>query len=370
MDVFAKCTKPYTSKDGISYGCGQCPNCKKSKALEWSIRARHELIENPVACFITLTYDPEHLRRDAIRKENGYDMKGVIHQKDIQDFLKRVRKVYGKIRYIYCAEYGPNTWRPHYHMLCYGIDNTMVNQAVLNKLWGNGYVDMSNQFVTDNAISYIVGYIKKKIPNKDGAYDMYEKNNRPRPYMRASQGLGGIWCDKNLDDWTSTLTVAFKNARYPVPRYYIKRIKKKEGRTIKYDIEKIEITGKKKMEYGYKVIENPEGRYTRMINEKVREIQKKGIEKWKSRYNVTDEEVMRVGEMYMNIHDEREVTRYMLDKLTDEDIERQWRRTIDKRVIERMNGMEYESGIEEETRNRLQSIARRKEWEYKHGNSN
>jgi hypothetical protein len=32
-----------------------------------------------------------------------------------------------------------------------------------------------------------------------------------------------------------------------------------------------------------------------------------------------------------------------------------------------MNGMEYESGIEEETRNRLQSIARRKEWEYKHG---
>lgn len=51
-----------------------------------------------------------------------------IRFKDVQDFVKRVRDrfTYGTIRYFACGEYGPDHFRPHFHLLFFVTDTSEV----------------------------------------------------------------------------------------------------------------------------------------------------------------------------------------------------------------------------------------------------
>ena len=76
----------FNIKDGyedmpVELPCGQCMGCRLEHSRQWAIRMMHEASQYENNCFITLTYDNEHLPPD-----------GSLQLSHFQDFFKRFRK--------------------------------------------------------------------------------------------------------------------------------------------------------------------------------------------------------------------------------------------------------------------------------------
>lgn len=154
----------------VTVPCGRCIGCRLDYSRDWAVRITHELKFHDHACFITLTYAPEHLPKG-----------GNLVTKHYQDFMKRLRKKFNvPIYYFHCGEYGEKSGRPHYHAILFGIDfcnekfdpDTHViarrdsgaiayRSPVLNKLWGKGITEVGT--ATFKSAAYIARYITKKI---------------------------------------------------------------------------------------------------------------------------------------------------------------------------------------------------------------
>lgn len=270
LGALLNCIHPYTAPDGAVYRCGQCPKCLRSRSTEWAIRGRHEYLTQKKACFITLTYDKEHLVKGAIRPENRYDKRGILVQEHVQKYLKRLRKHYNykKLRYIYCGEYGTLKWRPHYHLIIYGLDHT---DDIPAKLWPYGYTFIDRKPITDNVIQYVMGYVRKKFSKWEQKDYHYKDNNRPEPYMRCSQGIGRDWAKENVNSWSESMEIKYRGFTYGVPRYYSKLIYKEEGRTFKYFTYESDYKGNTTKKTTYKTIKNIDGELTKKIISKSEE---------------------------------------------------------------------------------------------------
>ncbi len=119
-----RCTNPIMIRHPVSgrwldVPCGQCISCRLKKAREWSIRIMNECSYYEKNCFLTLTYDEEHL-------PSSYS----ISKRELQLFLKKLRKKC-KFRYFGSGEYGDKSMRPHYHIILFGVgcnDNVFKNR--------------------------------------------------------------------------------------------------------------------------------------------------------------------------------------------------------------------------------------------------
>ncbi|QCS35967.1 replication initiator protein [Capybara microvirus Cap1_SP_66] len=89
--------------------CHNCPSCLHDKQATKSALIALESVGKPSPLFVTLTYADEPINGVSVR--------------DVQLFLKRLRKMFpqSKIRYHCTAEYGSHTYRPHYHLLIFGL---------------------------------------------------------------------------------------------------------------------------------------------------------------------------------------------------------------------------------------------------------
>lgn len=91
--------------------CGSCSSCQHKKMLNKAQRLQDEALTHPcMPLFCTLTYNNEFL------PPNGVD------KRQVQLFLKRLRHLLPPFRYYLTAEYGKNTFRPHYHLLLFGLN--------------------------------------------------------------------------------------------------------------------------------------------------------------------------------------------------------------------------------------------------------
>lgn len=120
--------------------CGKCYACRLQHSAEWATRIILEAKYHENNYFITLTYDdlnipiPEKITWDGITYENDGTWNGCLYERDMQLFIKRLRKHFSKkrifngkeyegvkdIKYFYCGEYGSETLRPHYHLILMG----------------------------------------------------------------------------------------------------------------------------------------------------------------------------------------------------------------------------------------------------------
>ena len=77
--------------------CGRCIGCRLDRSLSWALRCVHEASMHDENCFITLTFNDEHLAKNKSLKVS-----------DFQNFLKRLRQFISprKVRYFHCGEYG------------------------------------------------------------------------------------------------------------------------------------------------------------------------------------------------------------------------------------------------------------------------
>ena len=110
-----------------------------------------EALVHTKASFLTLTYDDENLPPG-----------GQLVKRDLQLFIKRLRKAYGALRYFAVGEYGDLSLRPHYHAALYGLDREEF--PLIERCWGKGRVSVDD--LTVQSAAYICGYVVKKL-NKE-----------------------------------------------------------------------------------------------------------------------------------------------------------------------------------------------------------
>lgn len=213
-----------TSRDGKGYysdikltnyievPCGRCIACRLSYAKEWATRCMLEARQYKQNYFITITYAPEHV---PVNKELG---NLILEPKDLQDFLKRLRKYYDQhykhqnIRFYACGEYGSTTQRPHYHILAFNLpifdlmalkrtasQDQLYYSKTIEKIWGKGNVWIGE--VNWNTCAYVARYIMKKQKGPDAEQHYIESGEVPE-FVRMSRrpGIGQKYFEDNYKD--------------------------------------------------------------------------------------------------------------------------------------------------------------------------
>lgn len=190
-------------------------------------------------CFVTLTYDNEHLPED-----------NSLHKKHFQDFMKRLRKKYvepdpmargpgqvATIRYFHCGEYGEETGRPHYHALLFGWrpsdlvplrtrgKTQLFGSADLMQVWGHGLCSVGN--VEFESAAYVAKYCLKKDNRKDAQFEILDADSGevfevqpPYATMSRRPGLGEPWYQKYKKDCYPSDFVVHRGKKMRPANYY------------------------------------------------------------------------------------------------------------------------------------------------------
>lgn len=217
----------------VEVACGQCIGCRMDRSQQWAIRCLHEAQFHDQNCFLTLTYDNEHLPEDQS-----------LNVRDWQLFAKRLRKRHGPFRFFHCGEYGPTTLRPHLHAAIFGLDFTqsrtfykknaqgdrLYTSRELEDIWQLGWVIIGD--LTYDSAAYVARYILKKQTgppadqhykrttiNADGTVSLH--NVKPEyTTMSRRPGIGSKWFDRYRDETYRDDFVIVEGKKKKPPRYY------------------------------------------------------------------------------------------------------------------------------------------------------
>lgn len=234
-------------KDYILIPCGSCVSCRVARAGELADRCMLEMKYHDTACFVTFTYDDDHLiAYNYTRTDTGETGRAAtLFKKHYQDFFKRLRKAYpnSDVRYVLCGEYGEHTDRPHYHGIIFGYrpsDLTVVSRnhhgqylymsEELNRLWRQGNCIIGE--VTKDSANYVARYVTKKLYAELGK-EHYENIGRIQPFIVSSKrpAIGKRWYDDNKD-WCFEHQISYPTDNggrsFNAPRYF-KKLRDKEG---------------------------------------------------------------------------------------------------------------------------------------------
>ena len=177
-------------KNYVEVPCGHCVGCRLKRSRDWANRCMLELPYHESSYFVTLTYNNDNLPFHTELDDYGnYINVSTLVKKDLQDFLKRLRKNYkygNHLKYYACGEYGDNTSRSHYHLIIFGLklDDLKFYKSsrmgfnyytseFLNKVWNKGFVVVAN--VSWETCAYVSRYVMKKKLGKESAfYDEYD----------------------------------------------------------------------------------------------------------------------------------------------------------------------------------------------------
>lgn len=176
--------------------CGKCPECLTRRASGWSFRLMQEEKVASSAQFITLTYDTAHVPITAGRMS--------LRKRDVQLFFKRLRKSQEQllrgtpttatpddrpIKYYAVGEYGTKTFRPHYHILLFNADRSLIQSA-----WQLGSTHYG--LVSGASVGYTLKYMCKprRIPQ-------YIGDQRVPEFSLMSKGLGKSYLTDKIRDW-------------------------------------------------------------------------------------------------------------------------------------------------------------------------
>lgn len=201
----------------VEVKCGKCLECLSAKANEWTGRILAEASLYKNNCFLTLTY-----------ADNPID----LVKKDLQNFLKRLRKAISpcKIRYFACGEYGSKGNRPHYHLIIFNWippdleyfyssgENKIYKSNFVSKIWNNGFVSVGD--LSSSSAKYCCKYLQKLNLKKYNVDPFLVMSNRP--------GIGLEYFKTHLKSLDND-GFYFDGIKYSLPRYFIDYAKKNFG---------------------------------------------------------------------------------------------------------------------------------------------
>lgn len=211
--------------------CGRCIGCRLERSRQWAVRCVAEAQCYEKNCFITLTYDDEHL-----------PINNSLFPRDLTLFFKRVRKNLGQFRYFACGEYGDRNGRPHYHACIFGLDfrddaklvtvrdgdgaSQFIESPTLAKLWPHGQTQVGT--LTFESAAYVARYCLKKLLGADPVTRSEHYQGRKEEYVVMSRrpGIGAVWIEKHLVQTYNNDSILARGKRTKPPRYYDNQLKK------------------------------------------------------------------------------------------------------------------------------------------------
>lgn len=216
--------------------------CRLSRSQDWATRIHHEAQLHERSSFVTLTFRDADLPAD-------YS----VSVRDVQLFMKRLRKSVHAVRYFACGEYGDRNGRPHYHLIIFGHDFpdrvpwrrtgsgfVIDRSASLERLWPHGHCEVGT--VTHQSAAYVARYCTKKVTG-DLAAEHYTRVHpmtgqvvqvKPEFIVMSSRpGIGAAWFDEFAGDAFPSDFVVVDGRRSPVPKYYAKKLAEREALKVK-----------------------------------------------------------------------------------------------------------------------------------------
>ena len=194
--------------------CGHCINCRLAYSRQWADRLMLEKEYHEDAWFVTLTYNPFFVPTSYFVDENTGELMPAysLVKRDVQLFMKRLRELSGqKIRFYAAGEYGGKTFRPHYHLIIFGLhldkDHDLYNpryghsgftlwqsrlverawsKILFDRVWPIGNVSVAP--VNWQTCAYVARYVTKKLDGEMAQY--YEYFNIERPFSLMSRKPG------------------------------------------------------------------------------------------------------------------------------------------------------------------------------------
>lgn len=222
----------------IPIPCGKCIGCRLDYSRSWADRMTYHFFgKESVSWFVTLTYDDDHIV-DLDHSAN-YDLYALRYD-DMTEFIKRLRNKFRdlEIDYFYSGEYGDQQFRPHFHMILYGVDipdleywkanNTgdpIYISEVINSLWQKGFVTISP--FSWHGAAYAASYVEKKLDGR--RLDEYTAVGLTPEKARMSRRPGiafEYYQDHSVDIWDnsglSVPRVVNSSGKLGIPRYFRK----------------------------------------------------------------------------------------------------------------------------------------------------
>lgn len=222
--------------------CGQCIECRLNRSRQWAMRCMHEASLSEENCFITLTFNDDHV--DPILS---------LQKSHFQKFMKRLRKYLSgvgqakRVRYFHAGEYGEKFGRPHHHAILFGYDfpdKVLSRQRdgfkyyeseLLGKLWSDpktgesyGFHEISD--VTFESCAYVARYCTKKITGENAEDHYSVMDEQGNVYKREPEfstmsrrpGIGLAWYQKykDTDVWAHDKIHIRGKIYCSPPRYY------------------------------------------------------------------------------------------------------------------------------------------------------
>jgi hypothetical protein len=245
----------------LSLPCNQCIGCRLERSRQWAMRCMHEAQLHEENCFITLTYNKEHLPYAESLNHEHFKL-----------FIKRLRKKLApkRIRFYMAGEYGTKGGRPHYHAAIFGwrpndlyeprktkAGSLIYQSKVLEDCWRirnkntGEYESIGLSSVgelTFESAAYIARYICTKVTGKGEAYKYHncytdiqtgeivkrvpEYNKMSLKSITGIKGMpGGIAADWYLKYKTDVYPhdyVVVRGMKMKPPKYYDKILKKQD----------------------------------------------------------------------------------------------------------------------------------------------
>lgn len=196
--------------------CGQCSACMVNKSLQWKFRLEHEVLSNDLALWLTLQYDDDHLIY-AVRNRMP-----VVWKLHCQNYFRQLRKYIVKhklkvsFKYFLVSEYGPQTLRPHYHVLMLfqlpqiPFDRMLQMRQTLyeqcKERWYHGHCQ--EKLFHSGVIKYLTKYVFKPFDDFDP-----DRSN----FRLISKGIGLDFLDKVPED---IISHDWRTPYGVLPRYY------------------------------------------------------------------------------------------------------------------------------------------------------
>lgn len=223
--------------------CGKCIGCRLDRSKDWATRCMHEAQLHDQNCFLTLTYDDEHLPAD-------YSVDVRTHQL----FMKKLRESAAtKLRFFASGEYGDDNLRPHYHYLIFGYrphdlklysrknNIPLYTSDKISKIWSYGFSTVGN--LTYETAAYVARYTVKKIGGPMAA-DHYTRIHplsgnlvRVQPEFGKQSnrpGIGYGWFETFKSDvYPSDFVVDQDGNKHAVPKYYHRKLTEEEQTKVK-----------------------------------------------------------------------------------------------------------------------------------------
>lgn len=226
--------------DPCTIGCGRCIGCRLERSRQWAMRCTHEASLHLDNCFITLTYDDQHL-----------PPKESLQQSELRYFFRRLRRQTNqKIRFFACGEYGTNQditsldtiGRPHYHAILFGIDlrqkdnngrldekykitDTLYTSDILEKVWTKGFSTVGD--CTFQSAAYIARYCLKKITGEEAP--AHYGNRKPEFSTQSrAPGIAREWFNKYRHDLDKGF-ITDNGVKLPPGNYYKNLYKEHHG---------------------------------------------------------------------------------------------------------------------------------------------